>query len=52
MTFAKTDKIKDTQREEFSVIDGKPISRLRVEQALLSFGAFAIYSALWGLWNL
>ena len=34
----------------FSAFDGKPIQKLRVEQVLLSFGAFVIYSALWGLW--
>jgi hypothetical protein len=36
----------------FSAFDGKLIPKLRVEQVLLSFGAFVIYFALWGLWNL
>ena len=36
----------------FSAFDGKPIPKLRVEQVLMFFGAFVIYAALWGLWNL
>jgi hypothetical protein len=38
-------KEKKPTTRNFSVTDGKPIPKLRVEQVLLSFGAFVIYSA-------